>query len=255
MATKSCGYPRRTMADLIEVPSGLEGVIAFDTSIAEPDKEGGALRYRGVDIEELVGHVPFERVWGLLVDGSYEPGMPPAEPHPLSVRTGDPRADLQAALAMLAPEWGLQALIDITRRAGPRRPGARLGHGAVVRGPVGARRRPPAGPPARGRQGVLDPRALPDPLARRGRPQARQGDRRLLDLGRRARHERLHLHRARGRLDRRRRRRRAVRRGGRAVGAAARRRSLARADDARRGRGRGRRRALGQARARLAASG
>ena len=102
------------MADLIEVPSGLEGVIAFDTSIAEPDKEGGALRYRGVDIEELVGNVPFEKVWGLLVDGSYDPGMPPAEPHPLSVRTGDPRVDLQAALAMLAPEWGLEALIDIS---------------------------------------------------------------------------------------------------------------------------------------------
>jgi citrate synthase len=102
------------MAELIEVPSGLEGVIAFDTSIAEPDKEGGALRYRGVDIEELVGNVPFEKVWGLLVDGTFDPGMPPAEPHPLAVRTADPRADLQGALAMLAPEWGLQALIDIT---------------------------------------------------------------------------------------------------------------------------------------------
>ena len=69
---------------LIEVPSGLEGVIAFDTSIAEPDREGGALRYRGVDIEELVGNVPYEKVWGLLVDGRYEPGLPPAEPHPLA---------------------------------------------------------------------------------------------------------------------------------------------------------------------------
>src|SRR6187402_429759 len=93
---------------------GLEGVIAFDTQIAEPDREGGALRYRGVDIEELVGNVPYEQVWGLLVDGQYEPGLPPAEPHPLSVRTGDPRVDLQSALAMLAPEWGLQQLIDIT---------------------------------------------------------------------------------------------------------------------------------------------
>jgi citrate synthase len=101
------------MPDVIEVPSGLEGVIAFQTSIAEPDKEGGALRYRGVDIEELVGNVPFEKVWGLLVDGTYDPGLPPAEPHPLSVRTGNPRVDLQAALAMLAPQWGLQELIDI----------------------------------------------------------------------------------------------------------------------------------------------
>jgi citrate synthase len=102
------------MPDLIEVPSGLEGVVAFHTSIAEPDKEGNALRYRGVDIEDLVGQVPFEKVWGLLVDGTYEPGLPPAEPHPLSVRTGDPRVDLQAALVMLAPQWGLQELIDIS---------------------------------------------------------------------------------------------------------------------------------------------
>src|ERR687893_756366 len=97
-----------------EVQSGLEGVVAFATEIAEPDKEGGALRYRGVDIEDLVGKVPFEQVWGLLVDGTLEPGLPPAEPHPLHFRSGDPRVDVQAALAMLAPEWGFQALIDIT---------------------------------------------------------------------------------------------------------------------------------------------
>src|SRR5918998_4084185 len=97
-----------------DVQSGLEGVVAFATEIAEPDKEGGALRYRGVDIEDLVGRVPFEQVWGLLVDNSFEPGMPPAEPHPLAVRTGDPRTDLQSALAMLAPEWGLESLIDIS---------------------------------------------------------------------------------------------------------------------------------------------
>src|SRR5437763_12464360 len=96
-----------------DVQSGLEGVVAFATEIAEPDKEGGALRYRGVDIEELVGHVPFEKVWGLLVDGSFEPGLPPAEPWPLTVRSGDPRVDVQSALAMLAPEWGFRALIDI----------------------------------------------------------------------------------------------------------------------------------------------
>ena len=102
------------MSEVAQVQSGLEGVVAFATEIAEPDKEGGALRYRGVDIEDLVGNVPFEKVWGLLVDGSFEPGLPPAEPHPLTVRTGDPRADLQAAVAMLAPEWGLQPIIDIS---------------------------------------------------------------------------------------------------------------------------------------------
>jgi len=101
------------MPEVAEVQSGLEGVVAFATEIAEPDKEGGALRYRGVDIEDLVGKVPFEKVWGLLVDGSFDPGLPPAVPHPLTVRTGDPRVDLQAAVAMLGPEWGLEAVIDI----------------------------------------------------------------------------------------------------------------------------------------------
>ncbi len=99
-----------------EVQSGLEGVVAFATEIAEPDKEGGALRYRGVDIEDLVGAVPFEKVWGLLVDGSFDPGLAPAEPHPLTIRSGDPRVDVQSALAMLAPEWGLRELIDISDR-------------------------------------------------------------------------------------------------------------------------------------------
>jgi citrate synthase len=98
----------------ITVPSGLEGVIAFQTSIAEPDKAGGALRYRGVDIEDLVGSVPFEKVWGLLVDGTYEPGMPPAVPYPIPLRTGDTRVDVQAALAQLAPSWGFRQLLDIS---------------------------------------------------------------------------------------------------------------------------------------------
>src|SRR5256714_2833981 len=102
------------MSATAEVQSGLEGVVAFATEIAEPDRAGGALRYRGVDIEELVGNVPFGQVWGLLVDGKLLPGMAPAEPHPLSVRSGDPRVDVQAALAMLGPQWGFGQLIDIS---------------------------------------------------------------------------------------------------------------------------------------------
>ncbi len=93
--------------------SGLEGVIAFETEIAEPDREGGALRYRGVDIEDLVGVEPYEHVWGLLVDGAFLPGLPPAEPLPIPLRSGDARVDVQAALAQLAPMWGLRQLIDI----------------------------------------------------------------------------------------------------------------------------------------------
>jgi citrate synthase len=100
------------MAD--DYSPGLEGVIAFETEIAEPDKDGGALRYRGVDIEDLAGHVTFGNVWALLVDGKFGPGLPPAEPFPIPVHTGDVRVDVQAALAMLAPVWGYRPLLDIS---------------------------------------------------------------------------------------------------------------------------------------------
>ena len=93
---------------------GLEGVVAFETEIAEPDKEGSALRYRGVDIEELAGNVPFEQVWGLVVNESLERGLPLPGPdvQPAS-RTGDARVDLQATLPTLAAQWGLRQLVDI----------------------------------------------------------------------------------------------------------------------------------------------
>src|SRR5512142_786812 len=93
---------------------GLEGVVAFETSIAEPDKDGGALRYRGVDIEELTGHVSFGHVWGLLVDNSFTPGLAPAENYPLQIHSGDVRVDVQSAVAMLAPAWGIRQLLDIS---------------------------------------------------------------------------------------------------------------------------------------------
>ncbi len=92
---------------------GLEGVIAFETDIAEPDRAGGSLRYRGVDITDLVGRVSFGNVWGLLVDDEFNPGLPPAEPFPLPVHTGDVRVDVQSALAQLAPIWGFRPLLDI----------------------------------------------------------------------------------------------------------------------------------------------
>jgi citrate synthase len=98
---------------MTEVQHGLEGVIAFETQIAEPDKEGSALRYRGVDIDDLVGRVPFERVWGLLVDGRFEPGLPADEPFELPIRSGDVRVDVQSGVAMLAPAWGLGPLLDV----------------------------------------------------------------------------------------------------------------------------------------------
>ena len=79
-----------------EFRPGLEGVIAVETEIAEPDREGGSLRYRGIDIEELVGHYPYEAVWGLLVDDDQRVRdrllvhLAPAriEPDRIDVRTG-----------------------------------------------------------------------------------------------------------------------------------------------------------------------
>ncbi|HEY0641385.1 MAG TPA: citrate synthase 2 [Pseudonocardiaceae bacterium] len=92
---------------------GLEGVVAARTEIAEPNREGGTLRYRGVDIENLVGKVTFGNVWALLVDGRFGPGLPPADPFPIPVHSGDVRVDVQAALAMLAPIWGYRPLLDV----------------------------------------------------------------------------------------------------------------------------------------------
>src|SRR5881275_973141 len=101
------------MSDESLFKPGLEGVIAFESEIAEPDKEGSALRYRGVDIEDLVGRVSYGNVWGLLVDGRFAPGLPPAEPFPVPVHSGDIRVDVQSALATLAPAWGMEQLLDI----------------------------------------------------------------------------------------------------------------------------------------------
>ncbi len=92
---------------------GLEGVLACHTEIAECNPLG-PLRYRGIDVQTLVGQATFGQVWGLLVDDAFSPGLPPAEPFPLPVHTGDIRVDVQSALAQLAPIWGFQPLLDIS---------------------------------------------------------------------------------------------------------------------------------------------
>ena len=97
-----------------EFRPGLEGVVAFETEIAEPDKDGGALRYRGIDIEELVGRYPFENVWGLLVDEDINSPLQPVDGIELQDPSGSVPADLQAALATLGPKWGMKKIIDIS---------------------------------------------------------------------------------------------------------------------------------------------
>ena len=93
---------------------GLEGVVAVETEIAEPDREGGQLRYRGVDIEELVGHYPYENVWGLLVDDDLASRMPDPEPYQAAKLTGNAPADLQAETARLAGAWKLGKLNEVS---------------------------------------------------------------------------------------------------------------------------------------------
>src|SRR4026207_380444 len=100
---------------MTEFKLGLEGVVAFETEIAEPDRDGGALRYRGVDIEELVGSVPFARVWGLLVDESPEPGLPSSEDYAARDLTGQTPSDLQTVTARLGGARGPQPLIELSR--------------------------------------------------------------------------------------------------------------------------------------------
>src|SRR6267378_4061043 len=93
---------------------GLEGVVAVETEIMEPDREGGSLRYRGVDVEPLVGQVPYENVWGLLVDNDLKSKMPDPEPYEPARLTGNAPADLQAETARLSGEWKLGKLNEIS---------------------------------------------------------------------------------------------------------------------------------------------
>ncbi len=108
------GAVDREGSPLNDFKPGLEGIVAVETEIAEPDREGGALRYRGVDIEDLVGRYPYENVWGLLVDDDLDSKMPDPEPNEPAGLTGNAPADLQAETARLAGEWSLGKLNEIS---------------------------------------------------------------------------------------------------------------------------------------------
>jgi len=57
------------MTTQIEVPAGLNGVIAADTSIGAVDGEAGCFHYRGYDATDLARRLSFEEVWLLVQDG------------------------------------------------------------------------------------------------------------------------------------------------------------------------------------------
>jgi len=93
---------------------GLDGVVAVETEIMEPDREGGSLRYRGIDVEPLIGKYPYENVWGLLVDDDLESRMPDPEPYEPPSLTGRAPADLQSETARLSGVWKLGKLNEIS---------------------------------------------------------------------------------------------------------------------------------------------
>lgn len=57
------------MSDLIDVPRGLNGVVAAETTISDVDGEAGVYHYRGLSAVELARTRSFEDVWHLLVVG------------------------------------------------------------------------------------------------------------------------------------------------------------------------------------------
>ena len=64
--------------------------------------------------EPLVGQVPYENVWGLLVDNDLDSKMPAPEPYEPTHLTGDAPADLQAETARLSGAWDLGKLNEIS---------------------------------------------------------------------------------------------------------------------------------------------
>jgi len=96
---------------------GLSGVTAFNTTIAEPDRDGGTLRYRGVDVTELSGRVNYQAVWSLLVTGDFRYSWPEVSPLKLQARTGDIRVDAQAHVALLGAKLGLKPVIDTNEKS------------------------------------------------------------------------------------------------------------------------------------------
>ena len=150
---------------------GLEGVVAFETEIAEPDREGGSLRYRGVDIEELVGSYRFEQVWGLLVDETLRArpagGRAVRRRRPDGQHAGRPAGGHGARRRRVGSPEADRHL----RRRGARGPAAPLGAVHLDRRAVGAdrRRRDRPDRAADGGAGRVDGRAVPARVARRGR--------------------------------------------------------------------------------------
>lgn len=132
---------------LIDVPAGLNGVVAATTAIGDVDGEAGYFHYRGHDATELARRHSFDEVWHLVADGAlpdadelarFRVANASARRLPLSIaplldghgaRGGATLGRIRAALSLAADELELRPFVDIdqaTRRRQARRVSAMM---------------------------------------------------------------------------------------------------------------------------------
>ncbi len=186
--------------------NGLEGVVVADTRLSEVDGERGRLIVAGHDVEVLAGKASFEQAVALLFDG-----MLPDEPRRAVVEAGIAAGRQRGfeTLARAGDAFAARDAMDALRTAASHLRVDGDGEAAALQtiGALGTFAA--AWARARGGQVAVPPDAgvghaadvLRMVLGRPADSAARGGARRLPRDGRRSRHERLHLHRARRRLD------------------------------------------------------
>lgn len=118
------------MSDLIDVPRGLNGVVAAETTISDVNGEAGWYHYRGHAAVDLARSHSFEDVWHLLVVGelpdataraSFAARVTAAQGDPrlpelitaVAARTGQPLAALRAVWTLAASARSSTPLYDL----------------------------------------------------------------------------------------------------------------------------------------------
>ena len=103
---------------MAEVNSGLEGVLAAETTISLVDGTAGRLLYRGYEIGDLAAHGTFDSVTALLLDGEWPPAperLPAAglsEPVVAALRSLPADAAPLDALRTGVSAWGAAGGVD-----------------------------------------------------------------------------------------------------------------------------------------------
>ncbi|WP_285136779.1 citrate/2-methylcitrate synthase [Microbacterium sp. lyk4-40-TSB-66] len=116
------------MSDLIDVPRGLNGVVAAETTISDVDGDAGFYHYRGHSATALARTRSFEDVWHLLVTGelagdtrAFTERIRAAQADPrldevidaVTARSDQPLAVLRAVWTLAASERRSPALYDL----------------------------------------------------------------------------------------------------------------------------------------------